>query len=147
MVPHQRMTGDHTQPGHIDVADIPPLPHSRALEQHLISRPCATDETNANTLDIDHPELICYSFFGIKFCDSSILYQQLAIMNKQKYADILQYLQLATYIILVFGTVGVKVFLQSINKDKISLEEKLFSRFSLIIKNVPLYYQIEDLKE
>jgi hypothetical protein len=42
-------------------------------------------------------------------------------MKKQKYADILQYLQLATYIILVFGTVGVKVFLQALNKDKISL--------------------------
>jgi len=110
----------------------------------VIEEVCAYIKETYNP--IDHPDLICYSFFGIKFCDSSILYQQLPLMHKQKYADILQYLQLATYIILVFGTVGVKVFLQSINKDKISLEEKLFSRFSLIIKNVPLYYQIEDLK-
>ena len=45
------------------------------------------------------------------------------------------------------ATIGIKIFFQYINQDKISLDEKLFSRFALIIKNVPLYYQLDDLKE
>ena len=65
----------------------------------------------------------------------------------QKDAEILQYLQLASYLILVIATIGIKIFFQYINQDKISLDEKLFSRFALIIKNVPLYYQLEDLKD
>lgn len=68
-------------------------------------------------------------------------------MNLQKDAEILQYLQLASYLILVIATIGIKIFFQYINQDKISLDEKLFSRFALIIKNVPLYYQLEDLKD
>jgi hypothetical protein len=92
-------------------------------------------------------EYICTTFFGIKFCDSSIIYDQLTAMGMSRQGEILQYLQLATYLILVIATVGIKIFFQMINKDKISLDEKLFSRFSLIIKNVPLYYQLEDLKE
>lgn len=54
----------------------------------------------------------------------------------------MQYLQLATYLVLVLATVGIKIFFQLVNKDKISLDEKLFSRFALVIKNVPLYYQL-----
>lgn len=83
----------------------------------------------------------------MKFLDPDILYQQLDKMGKGGDADVLQYLQLATYVVLVLGTVGMKIFFQLINKDRISLDEKLFSRFSLVIKNVPLYYQLEDLKE
>lgn len=80
--------------------------------------------------------------------DTSILYDQLEnYMNKGKDAKILQYLQLTTYLVLILSTVGIKIFFQLINKDRISLDEKLFSRFSLIIKNVPLYYQLDDLKE
>lgn len=83
----------------------------------------------------------------MKFLDTNILYKQLEKMGKGGDADILQYLQLATYVVLVLGTVGMKIFFQLVNKDRISLDEKLFSRFSLVIKNVPLYYQLEDLKE
>lgn len=67
-------------------------------------------------------------------------------MGKTKDWEILQYLQLTTYLVLVLATVGIKIFFQLVNKDKISLDEKLFSRFSLVIKNVPLYYQLDDLK-
>ena len=68
-------------------------------------------------------------------------------MGRGRDGEILQYLQFASYIVLVLSTVGIKIFFQLINKDRISLDEKLFSRFSLVIKNVPLYYQLEDLKE
>jgi len=47
--------------------------------------------------------------------------------------------------VLIVATIGIKIYLQHLNADKIMLDEKLFSRFSLIIKNVPLYYQLEDL--
>lgn len=98
---------------------------------------------------LEHSETPCTSALGgiFKFCDSDILFDTLNSQGKERTADILQYLQLATYLILVVSTICIKVFLQLINKDRISLEEKLFSRFSLIIKNVPLYYQLEDLKE
>jgi hypothetical protein len=43
-------------------------------------------------------------------------------MNLTKNAEILQYLQLAAYLILVITTIGIKIFFQLINKDKISLD-------------------------
>jgi hypothetical protein len=88
----------------------------------------------------------CALLFGIFWnCDNSILYNQLVALGKQDQADTLEYLQLATYIILVIGTLGIKLFLHIIGKGTV-LDEKLFSTFALIIKNVPLYYQLEDLK-
>jgi hypothetical protein len=53
---------------------------------------------------------------------------------------------LATYLILVISTIGIKVILHIVNRGR-NLDGKLFSRFSLVIKNVPLYYQLEDLRE
>lgn len=61
-------------------------------------------------------------------------------------ANILEYMQLATYFILVLATLGIKIFLHILNQ-KTTLDEKLFSRFALIIKSLPLYYQLEDLEE
>ena len=112
----------------------------------LIKRVCTYVEDHYQRIP-ENNALFCSSFFGIRFCDSSILKSQLSAMGKEQEWEILEYLQLATYLVLVLATVGIKIFFQLVNKDKISLDEKLFSRFALVIKNVPLYYQLEDLKE
>ncbi len=65
---------------------------------------------------------MCRTFLGLKFCETSLLYGQLVNMNLSKNAEILQYLQLAAYLILVITTIGIKIFFQFINKDKISLD-------------------------
>lgn len=67
-------------------------------------------------------DLLCSEFVGIKFLDSSILYDQLNRMGRSRDGDILQYLQLVTYLVLVLSTVGIKIFFQLINKDRISLD-------------------------
>ena len=60
-------------------------------------------------------------------------------------ANAFQYLNLATFLILVIGTLGVKVLLHILGQRS-DLDSKLFSHFALLIKNVPLYYQLDDLK-
>jgi len=88
----------------------------------------------------------CALVFGVFWnCDAQILYNALVAMGNPSQAETLQYLQLATYIILVIGTIGIKVFLHIIGQ-KSSLDATLYSPFALIIKNVPLYYQLEDIK-
>jgi len=84
----------------------------------------------------------CVSVFkAFLFCDSDILYNSLVNSGNQSQANALLGIQLATYLILVLSTIGIKVILHVLNKGK-NLDGKLFSRFSLIIKNVPLYYQL-----
>lgn len=88
----------------------------------------------------------CALVFGVFYnCDNQILYNTLVSQGNQSQADTLEYLQLAAYLIFVCGTIGVKVFLHLLGR-KGSLDSTLFSPFALIIKNVPLYYQLEDLK-
>jgi len=60
---------------------------------------------------------------------------------------ILQGLQLASYLILVIATLCIRLFFQAINRSSIGVDDKLYSRFSIIIKGVPLYYQLEDLQK
>jgi hypothetical protein len=43
-------------------------------------------------------------------------------MGRARDGEILQYLQLACYIVLVLSTVGIKIFFQLVNKDRISLD-------------------------
>jgi hypothetical protein len=89
----------------------------------------------------------CAAAFGaFYFCDSELLYNTLVSQNNQGQANALLAIQLATYLILVIATIGIKVILHVLNKGR-NLDGKLFSRFSLIIKNLPLYYQLEDLKQ
>ena len=89
----------------------------------------------------------CAAVFGVfYFCDSEDLYNVLASQGNQGQANALLGIQLATYIILVLSTIGIKVILHVLNRGR-NLDGKLFSRFSLIIKNVPLYYQLEDLRQ
>lgn len=88
----------------------------------------------------------CALVFGVFWnCDNQILYNTLVSQGNQNQADTLQYLQLAAYIILVCGTIGVKIFLHILGQ-KGHLDATLYSPFALIIKNVPLYYGLEDLK-
>ena len=96
---------------------------------------------------IDGTDDRCAHVFGLVWiCDNAILHRVLVRQGRQLQANILQYLQLANYLILVVATLGIKIFLHILGKNT-SLDEKLFSNFALIIKNVPLYYQLEDLKE
>ena len=88
----------------------------------------------------------CALVFGIFWnCDNVILNETLISQGYPNKANILEYLQLANYLILVIATLGIKVFLHILNQ-KTDLDDKLFSNFALIIKGVPLYYQLEDLK-
>jgi len=75
------------------------------------------------------------------FCDTKTLYNTLVANGNQTQATVLQGIQLATYLILVIATIGIKVILHVLNKGR-NLDGKLFSRFSLMIKNIPLYYQL-----
>jgi hypothetical protein len=70
----------------------------------------------------ESPDILCSEFIGVKLLDSSILYAQLDLMGRGGDAAIMQYLQFAAYLILVFATVGIKIFFQVINKDRISLD-------------------------
>lgn len=93
------------------------------------------------------PQHKCMAAFGVfLLCDSTILYNQLVVLGEETQANALLGIQLATYIFLVAATLGIKVILNYLNHGH-DLDGKLFSRFSLILKNVPLYYQLEDLKE
>jgi hypothetical protein len=75
------------------------------------------------------------------FCDTETLYNTLIATGNQSQATALQAIQLATYLILVIATIGIKIMLHFLNKGR-NLDGKLFSRFSLMIKNIPLYYQL-----
>jgi hypothetical protein len=84
----------------------------------------------------------CASTMGVfYFCDTETLYNTLVANGNQNQATVLQGIQLATYLILVIATIGIKVILHVLNKGR-NLDGKLFSRFSLMIKNIPLYYQL-----
>ena len=90
----------------------------------------------------------CTEAFTIfKFCDSQKLYQKLEELGWITEAHAFEALEITSYIVLIAATVGIKVLLQKVNQNKVSLDEKLFSRFALLVKNVPLYYSLEDLKE
>ncbi len=93
-----------------------------------------------------HTSQKCALVFGVfYFSDVSAIHSTLESQGNTGQSHTLIYLQLATYLILVAATIGVKVLLH-ILYNRTPLDEKLFSRFSLLIKNVPLYYQLEDLK-
>jgi hypothetical protein len=83
-------------------------------------------------------------FGGLYICGHAILWDAMINSGRETDATILLYLQMTTYILLVLATIGIKVFLFFLNKST-NLDEKLFSRFALLIKNVPLYYQLNDL--
>jgi hypothetical protein len=67
-------------------------------------------------------------------------------MEEKVLADIFNYLQLTSYLILIVATIGAKIWMQHLSHNKIAGNNKIFSKFALIIKNVPLYLQIEDIK-
>lgn len=84
----------------------------------------------------------CGKVFGVfYFIDGNLLYENLVNTGNENQANALMGIQLATYIILVLATIGIKIILHVLNRGS-NLDGKLFSRFSLIIKNVPLYYQL-----
>lgn len=84
----------------------------------------------------------CAATMGVfYFCDTETLYNTLVASGNQGQATALESIQLATYLILVIATIGIKVILHVLNKGR-KLDGKLFSRFSLMIKNIPLYYQL-----
>jgi hypothetical protein len=68
-------------------------------------------------------------------------------MGEEMLAEIFNYLQLVSYLVLIIATIGAKIWLQHLSHNKISGNNKIFSRFALIIKNVPLYLTIEDIKK
>lgn len=90
----------------------------------------------------------CQKMFGmLKFCDSELLYTTLLGNGNNTLAEIFSYLQLLAYLLLAMATIGIKIWLQHVNHHRISQEEKVLSRFALILKNVPRSYQIEDLRK
>ena len=40
-----------------------------------------------------------------------------------------------------------KWFLQYVNTKKVVKEDKIYAQYSLMIKNIPLYYKIDDVKK
>ena len=59
-------------------------------------------------------------------------------------ASALLFLQLSSFIYLIIVTIGVKWWMIRLNK-KMLKEEKVYSNFSLMIKNIPKFYQLSDI--
>ena len=53
---------------------------------------------------------------------------------------------MSTFIYLIVVTIGMRWWMIRLNK-KIENEESLYSNFSLMIKNIPKFYQLDDIRK
>lgn len=47
---------------------------------------------------------------------------------------------------LIVVTIGMKLWLQRVNSKKIIKEEKVYSYFALMIKNIPKFYTLDNIR-
>ena len=62
-------------------------------------------------------------------------------------ADVFLWLQLIAFLYLILATIGMKWFLHYINAKKVVKEDKVYAQYSLMIKNIPLFYHIDDIRK
>ena len=90
----------------------------------------------------------CQSFLVVfKFCDTSIMFDTLNDLGEYTLATVLVYMELFTFVYLIVATIGMKWWMIRLNNKKIVKEEKVFSNFSLMIKNIPKFYQLDDVRK
>jgi hypothetical protein len=61
-------------------------------------------------------------------------------------ATVLEYMELGTFLYLMIATLGTKWWLMRLNYRKIVQDDKIYSQFALVIKNIPHYYQLHDVR-
>lgn len=89
----------------------------------------------------------CQEFLKVfKLCDAKIIYSFLNRNGRYATGFIFFYMQLFSFVYLIATTIGMKLWLQKTNSKKILKEEKVYSYFSLMLKNIPTFYQIDDIK-
>ncbi len=93
-------------------------------------------------------EAECTTFlFVFRFCEAKIIHQILINQGQSLQATLFIATQMSAFIIIILMTIGIKVWLHYLNSNKVEREEKIYSRFSLILKNIPGFYNIEDLRK
>lgn len=89
------------------------------------------------------PATKCVAFLKfIKFCDTHIIVNALLERGDTSLAYAMVYLELTTFVYLIITTIGMKWWLLRLNSKKIVKEDKIYSEFSLMIKNIPKFYDI-----
>ena len=90
----------------------------------------------------------CPTFLWIfRFVPVNVIYNTLIKLQQNTLAEVFFWLQLGAFLYLIIVTIGMKWFLQYVNTKKVIKEDKIYAQYSLMIKNIPLYYQIDDVKK
>lgn len=90
----------------------------------------------------------CQDFIAVfKICNTRIIMDTLNCRKEYVKAAVFFYLQFFSYVYLIAATIGMKVWLKVVNARHIEKEEKLYSLFSLMLKNIPKYYTLDQLRK
>lgn len=89
----------------------------------------------------------CQNFLLVfRICDTKIIIDTLYYYNKEAKAIAFFSLQLVSFVYLIVVTIGMKLWLQRVNSKKIIKEEKVYSYFALMIKNIPKFYTLDNVR-